>query len=272
MSIRREIEKRTGRGVSIGAIYATLERLEKKGFLTVAGGRLDAGPRWKITPALRTSTRGRRSASTVSRHALPNVGRRGDRRGIEHTVSVPPPIARWILRQLAGSTHGDAMVGDLDEEFHEHVVGERSLFAVRMWYRAQVIKSLSPTLLKRARRAGKNRQSGKMGDGMMSTFLNDLRCALRGVRKSPAFALTLAVVGIFAVVSFAVGERTQKIGLRVALGAEGGQVRSLMIRQAMVPVALGRVMFGLLFGVSETNPVTLASVALLFGVVALVAS
>ena len=112
-------------------------------------------------------------------------------------MSVPPPIARWILRQLAGSTHGDAMVGDLDEEFHEHVVGERSLFAARMWYRAQVIKSLSPTLLQRARRAGKNRQSGKMGDGMMSTFLNDLRCALRGVRKSPAFAslviLTLAL-------------------------------------------------------------------------------
>ena len=33
MSIRREIEKRTERGVSIGAIYATLERLEKKGYL-----------------------------------------------------------------------------------------------------------------------------------------------------------------------------------------------------------------------------------------------
>ena len=108
-----------------------------------------------------------------------------------------PPIAGWILRQLAGSTHGDAMVGDLDEEFHEHVVGERSLFAARMWYRAQVIKSLGPTLLQRARRAGENRQSGKMGDGMMSTFLNDLRFALRGVRKSPAFAslviLTLAL-------------------------------------------------------------------------------
>ena len=99
-----------------------------------------------------------------------------------------------------------------------------------------------------------------------------------------AFALTLAAVGIFAVVSFAVGERTQEIGLRVALGAEGGQVRSLMIRQAMVPVALGatvglagaialgRVMSGLLFGVSGTDPVTLASVALLFGAVALVAS
>ena len=38
MSIRREIEKRTGRGVSIGAIYATLERLEKKGFLTSREG------------------------------------------------------------------------------------------------------------------------------------------------------------------------------------------------------------------------------------------
>ena len=112
-------------------------------------------------------------------------------------MKYPPPIARWVLRQCAGSVHGDAMVGDLDEEFHDHVLGERSLFEARMWYRAQVIKSLGPTLLQRAHRAAENRHSGKMGDGMMSTFLHDLRFALRGVRKSPAFAslviLTLAL-------------------------------------------------------------------------------
>lgn len=38
MSIRREIESRTGRGVSIGAIYATLERLQRKGYLASRGG------------------------------------------------------------------------------------------------------------------------------------------------------------------------------------------------------------------------------------------
>ena len=99
-----------------------------------------------------------------------------------------------------------------------------------------------------------------------------------------AFALILAAVGIFSVVSFAVGERTREIGLRIALGAEGGSVRSLMVRQALVPVAvggvvglagamaLGRVMTGLLFGVSGTDPITLVAVAALFGLVAVVAS
>ncbi len=56
-----------------------------------------------------------------------------------------------------------------------------------------------------------------------------------------AFALVLAAVGIFSVVAFAVGERTREIGLRVALGAEGGRVRWLMVRQALGPVVVGGV-------------------------------
>lgn len=98
------------------------------------------------------------------------------------------------------------------------------------------------------------------------------------------FALLLAAVGIFAVVSFSVGERTREIGLRVALGAGGHQVRSLIVRQALVPVligailglgaavALGGLMGRLLFEVSGTDPLTLASVTALFGLVAFAAS
>jgi putative ABC transport system permease protein len=110
------------------------------------------------------------------------------------------------------------------------------------------------------------------------------RIAARVLSVFAGFALLLAAVGIFSVVSFAVGERTKEIGLRVALGAERGSVRSLMVRQALVPVALGamlglagaialgRVMTGLLFGVSGTDPVTIVSVAVMFGLVAVIAS
>ena len=99
-----------------------------------------------------------------------------------------------------------------------------------------------------------------------------------------AFALILAAVGIFAVVSFSVGARTREIGLRVALGADAGQVRAMVIRQALVPVAVGavvglggalalsRLMEGLLFGVSGTDPVTLIAVTGVFALVALAAS
>jgi len=94
-----------------------------------------------------------------------------------------------------------------------------------------------------------------------------------------AFSLLLASVGIYSVVAFGVAERTGEIGLRMALGAEAAAVRRLVIRQAMVPVAIGALFgvataFGLrgflenlLFQISGTDPLTFAGVtALLLGV------
>jgi len=98
------------------------------------------------------------------------------------------------------------------------------------------------------------------------------------------FALLLAAVGIYSVVSFAVTERTREIGLRMALGAASSEVRTLMVRQALGPVlwgsaaglagaiALGRLMEDLLFEISGSDPLTLVLVAMVLGAVALAAS
>jgi putative ABC transport system permease protein len=96
------------------------------------------------------------------------------------------------------------------------------------------------------------------------------------------FALVLAAAGIYAVVSYGVGERTKEIGLRIALGASRSNVRRLVVRQAMIPVivggivglaaalASGRALSGFLFGVSGTDPLTVIAVAgLLAGLAAL---
>ena len=88
-----------------------------------------------------------------------------------------------------------------------------------------------------------------------------------------AVALLLAAVGTYGVVSFAVGERTREVGVRVALGARPVQVFGLVVRQGMTlaavavglgvlgALALGRVMENLLFGVGARDPLTLATVA-----------
>ena len=98
-----------------------------------------------------------------------------------------------------------------------------------------------------------------------------------------ALALLLACVGIYGVISYLVGQRTQEIGIRVALGAQRNDVLRLIIgggaRMALVGVAIGvvaalgltRLMSNQLFGVSAHDPLTFAGVAMLLILVAIAA-
>ena len=92
-------------------------------------------------------------------------------------------------------------------------------------------------------------------------------------------ALLLGMVGIYGVVSYVVSRRTREIGIRMALGAQAGTVRRMVVRQGLVLAALGVVigvvgalilstlMASLLFGVAPTDPATYATVtAALFAV------
>ena len=98
-----------------------------------------------------------------------------------------------------------------------------------------------------------------------------------------ALALALASIGIYGVISYLVQQRTQEIGVRVALGAKRSDVLRLILgegmRMAGAGVILGlvasfgltRLMASLLFGVSATDPLTFTVVALVLAVVALAA-
>ena len=96
--------------------------------------------------------------------------------------------------------------------------------------------------------------------------------------------LGLAVLGIYGTVAYSVGLRTREIGIRMALGAQRGDVLRLVLRQGVWLVALGLVlgagtvlslahlMGSLLYGVRPTDPATLVGVAALLGVASLLAS
>ena len=96
-------------------------------------------------------------------------------------------------------------------------------------------------------------------------------------------ALLLAGIGLYGVVSYMVARRTQEIGVRMALGAQRGDILRLVVGQGMGLVTLGlsiglagawmltRWVEGLLFQVSPTDPATFAAVSVLLGLVALLA-
>ena len=97
------------------------------------------------------------------------------------------------------------------------------------------------------------------------------------------FALILASLGIYAVVSYSVNQRTQEIGIRMALGASATDLQMRVIRQTLALAAAGmllgmagswalaRALKGFLFGVTSTDPVTFVAMLIALTIVAVVA-
>jgi putative ABC transport system permease protein len=99
-----------------------------------------------------------------------------------------------------------------------------------------------------------------------------------------SIALLLAAVGIYGVMAYTVAQRTREIGVRMALGADPGNVRRLVVTQGMRPALLGvvvgllaavaasRLIASMLYGVSAIDPVTFVVVPLFLAGVALLAT
>jgi predicted permease len=115
-----------------------------------------------------------------------------------------------------------------------------------------------------------------------SLFAQNIAASLLGVVGG--ISLLLAAVGLYSVMSYAVGQRTQEMGIRMALGAQPGAVLGLVLRQGLrltvagllvgsvTALAAARIVGGFLVNVSVADPLTFAVAAAFLGLVAALAS
>jgi putative ABC transport system permease protein len=118
----------------------------------------------------------------------------------------------------------------------------------------------------------------RMGSTLAGNRFNTLLLSLFA-----ALALILAVVGLYGVISYVVAESTHEIGVRMALGAQAGDVLRIVIGQGMkltltgviigllASFGLTRLMKDMLYGVKPVDPLTFAVIAVLLTATALVA-
>jgi predicted permease len=153
-----------------------------------------------------------------------------------------------------------------------------------------VRSALQPNAIAATTRAALNRidpelpiiQPGMM-DEVLSNSLGQQRLTTTLLGVFAGVALLLAMIGIYGAVGYTVAQRTGEIAVRMALGAQAGDVWRMVVRQGMTPVviglvmgvlsafALGRLLGTQLYQVSPHNPVLLATAAILLAIVALIA-
>jgi predicted permease len=191
------------------------------------------------------------------------VGVVGDERS--NGVNRPPPITVYL-----------PMAGDFVSRNMSYVVRATRVGAQGFLRELQqAVWSISPTVP-----LGNVRTL----DGILAQSMAQTSFAMVMLAIAASDALLLAVVGVYGVVSYIATERTHEVGIRMALGAQRGDVLGLFLRQGLAltltgvvlgigaAVLLTPVMSSLLYGVGPMDPVTYAGVAVALGAVILLAT
>jgi len=227
-----------------------------------------------------------------ARQYFPNadpIGKRinvGDDRGPLQIVGVVGHVKQWSL----DSDETESLQAQLYEPFRQ-LSGGPSAAGVVVRYESVAGETGSgpSTILDSIRKVVQSQNSENVifGPQTMNEVIADSLAARRFsmilLEGFAAVALLLASIGLYGVISYLVGQRTHELGIRLALGAQRGDVLRLVLshgmKMALSGVALGlaaalgltRLMTGMLYGVSATDPATFAGIALLLATVALVA-
>jgi hypothetical protein len=208
-----------------------------------------------------------------------------------------PGLSAVGQRLRAGGREGEiiGVVSDvaIDPEgtVQPHVYHAHRQFAGRVWALPQVIAaSGAPTVVSDVRRtlAELDPQLVMYRPMPLAEAIGrgtaDRVFTMRMLSSFAAVAIALAALGLFGVLSYAVKLRGREFGIRLALGAAGGSIRGMVLRQGLTITALGigigllgalalsRVMTSLVFGVSPLDPFVLAGAALLMTAIAVSAA
>jgi len=195
------------------------------------------------------------------------------------------------MRQVVGVIR-DVREGGLDEDVwpaeYFPIYQDMDNFVSLAVRTSQDEGAMLPTLVSALHQVGPS--LGVYGEETMNQSINETQSALLHRFSSwlvggfAAVALILGVVGLYGVIAFSVSQRTREIGVRMALGAQRGQVYNLVLRQAgwltglgiaiglAGSVGTGVLMRGLLFGVHAWDAPTLVGVATLLGLASMAAS
>jgi predicted permease len=205
------------------------------------------------------------------------------------------PIGKYLLGGCAKERKVIGVVGDVRHLALEQASGNEMYLPMRQCTDQSsadlVVRSaLPPTHLAGAIRAALQPIAANLPGNDFRTLqqlvdksTSPRRFLVRLLGAFAAFALILASLGIYALISYSVNQRTQEIGIRMALGASARDVQARIIRQTLVlaalgitigtvaSLALGRGADSLLFGVTSQDPSTFAGMILVLTTVALVA-
>ncbi len=228
--------------------------------------------------------------ATAARQYLPGVDPIGQHILVQQIVPGKTQLGDEIPWEVVGVV-ADEAVGSLDDGPDRnpgmYVSMEQSpVYGLGVVLRGATDTALLREPIKQAVRgisAGQTLPDMKTLDAIKAESMGDNRFRVLLLGTFAGVSLVLSALGIYGVISYSVSQRTREIGIRTALGASRGDVVGLVLRHAMGLSVLGlllgvagsfgltRLLQNLLFGVGERDPVTLASVFLLLGLVALVA-
>ncbi|MGE3885963.1 MAG: ABC transporter permease [Vicinamibacterales bacterium] len=264
-------DPRNGRLVQVNEVGERY--FETLGIPIVRGRGFTAGDRAGSTPVIVIN-------ETMARQFFPNeepIGRR------LHIFNRPPAreivgIAKTIKYNFVGEDDTAHMYLPIEQNYASQVTvqaraaGDPDAVLGTVRRELQAVEPTMPLLNVNTYRTivSTSLWAPRMGASLLSVF--------------GALALLLAAIGLYGVMSYSVGQRSREIGIRMALGAAGRDVRRMMVRQGMtlavvgvavglvVALAAGRLVTNLLFGVSGADAATFVTVAVLLLAVAVLAT